>query len=939
MEKIFQFEQIKQNLRETQNIDDCVIFENILNSLKVTVPGNFSRTDQESELFKFFVQTSVQISKNTDEFERFWFYAEKMFDVKNQKVILTSKYNSMNTLVAATQNMNKSCLKFVFEKFNKLFECSKAQKTLQDTTDEWLLDTLCQYAALAKCDAFELLWSFLQRNLSLDELKMIFLKKRQDGYNASMSCVDNKDSLTIEIVFRKVRTLFDKNHISKTVQSGDSNWVVQVLCEFAFKAKLEVFKIFWTFLQENLSAEDQKLVILQKNHKNLRAFMVSVGNPENETIARLVAIASDLFSSEDITAAAKSVNNNWPVETLCRSAVMADSNTFQVFWTFFRVKIENDILKHILLQKNPEGYNVLTCSAQNRNHSTIKFILDEARKLLSEEDFSEALKSENQNWPVDALYEYAFLATSNDFKIFYTFLQENYDDKDLTLILLEKNENRHNSLISSAQNLDSTTNEFIFQSLFELISCKKTTAPITPDSLVDTFCQYAAVAKAEAFQIFLSFLEKVSEVFDVCQKTVLLMNNQYGFNSLSCSAQNKDHSTIKFILELSSRLLSSEDVSEALLSKDQNWPLEALCQYASMADFEAFKLFWSYLRINLDEREQKSLFLKQNKNELNVLMSCAQNEDLATIGYVFEMAEELSCFDFESQSKLENLNLFVEMICHFSYWAELEALEIFWSALPENLKKEHRMVILIFLNPNREKFNLFTCSVRNKDNSVFKFVISTAIRVFQPSSFADELSDENRNQIGETLSKFAGEKCENFELFWCFVQKTLDKDQQEVLFSLTDEEGNTALMNCLILENADLSTTKFVIKTMRNLLGQENFATILKNVVPVIHDSLVDKLYRFAESTDSEAFKTFWSILQENFDEADLKSLLMSEDSNGCNSLVWLALIKHDFPILTVLNFIVSLADQSDLEDYKFFIIWFKHLHNDFSESIYVIMI
>lgn len=562
-------------------------------------------------------------------------------------VFLLRDQDRNNVLINASGNKNISTIQLVIEIARNLLGSADFSDDLILRNQSWVVDALCQYAFLAESEAFQMFWSWLSENLTKYQRKIILLQKKQYSMNSIMSSTRSKHKMAVETVFNMAKRLVGSDELAWLQNSEDNNWLVDYSRRYAFLGESEAFGMVWSSLHENFEQNDQNLLTAQKKKNGTNALMSAAENKDQFTAELVIEAARGILGFEDFSAAVNSEDENWVVDALCRYALLAESKAFEKFWLFMCEKVGKDVQKSMLLKKKINGINALMASAENRDKSTVKLVINAARNLMTFDDFTTALESEDQNWIVDTLGRYSLLSDAEAFEIFWSFLQENLENLDrdqkegrkrLKKVFLQNSQNGRCAFSTSARNKKKSTVDLVIKTARSLIDQNdfKEAVKFGDSSwLVDTLCQYAFRAEAESFEMLWSFVQENLNADE--RRLVFLQKDRSEDNTIMACAENNFRSTIELVFTTATSLFTPEDFAEALSSNHENWVLDTLCQYTAFGSPEIFELFWKVLIDNLEEDDQKRVLLQNNQSGNNALMCSAFNKNKLTIKLVLNL--------------------------------------------------------------------------------------------------------------------------------------------------------------------------------------------------------------------------------------------------------------------------------------------------------------
>lgn len=395
----------------------------------------------------------------SEAFRMFWSMIENnLTSTEDQKTLFLQKDRRefmgafLNAFMASAHNPDKYTIGLVVDIANKLFEPDDFAKALTSEDQNWLVYILCQHANFSDFNVFDMFWSLLDRKLNKEDQKFALLQKDENEQNALSVSAYNEDTSTIKCVINAAKSLFDAKDFEEVLLSDGPNWIADCLCEYVATADPEIFDMLWSLLQEHLDPVDLREVLLTKKLNGINAFVGAAHCRSKSTTERLLNKARDLFSRDDFTEALESEENNWVLDSLCECAFKAKPEGFKMLWSYLKDNLENDQQKLIFVQKNLNGVNALMASAGNVSEFAVQCVLDSAKFLLIADDFSAALTTGDNNWVVDTLSRFALVADSGKFEMFWSLLQENLDSNQLKLVLMQKDRNGLNALMSSGLN-------------------------------------------------------------------------------------------------------------------------------------------------------------------------------------------------------------------------------------------------------------------------------------------------------------------------------------------------------------------------------------------------------------------------------------------------------------------------------------------------------
>lgn len=242
-------------------------------------------------------------------------------------------------LAICYSNKDQQTIKFIIEKFSGFLCPEDFTKALYSKDDNWPFDVLCRLTRSAKSETFGIFWSLLQDNISEKDLKLVFLTKERlrimyFNMNAFVASAYYKDKSMIEIGIKTARSLLCVEDFVKALKSEDENWIIDILCRHANFSESDVFKMFWSYLLENLNEAELKSVFLQKNRKGINAFMASAQNPNKATIEFIINLATIFYKAEDFTKALAPESDKWVVQVLCEYVETTETASFEKLWSF-----------------------------------------------------------------------------------------------------------------------------------------------------------------------------------------------------------------------------------------------------------------------------------------------------------------------------------------------------------------------------------------------------------------------------------------------------------------------------------------------------------------------------------------------------------------------------------------------------------------------------
>lgn len=367
-------------------------------------------------------------------------------------------------MIMSVYNRNEATIRFVIKLAGELLDKEDFRKAVNSTDPgNWLNETLCHYALMGRAETFRTFWSLLQEKLDKNYLKALILARNPSGENVMMEAAPNVNEATVDLIFKEAGTLLDQKDLKTDAQGR--YWLAETLCHYACKSSPEVFKVFWKFLQKNnIRRREGKELFLAEGSSKENALIFAFRNKNEATVGLVVNLAAGLLDRKDFEKALKSHETELLDGSLRSFSSWAEPKTFEMIWQLAEKNLVKREQKSFILKRNPAGKNALMNSAKNKNKATIELVINLAKKLLDKNDFRAALKSDDQDWLVDTLCEYASEAELESFALFWKFLQDNIEDvNDQKLLLLQKNQNGLYALECVANNKNFSTFNFFQQ--------------------------------------------------------------------------------------------------------------------------------------------------------------------------------------------------------------------------------------------------------------------------------------------------------------------------------------------------------------------------------------------------------------------------------------------------------------------------------------------
>lgn len=447
-----------------------------------------------------------------ESFEMFWSFLEKK--ITNEKlmdVFLQRDRNGNNVLMNSSGNKNTLTIKLIIEKAKKILTSTHCMDAVELKDKNWLVDATCQYAFLAESEAFQVFWTWLSENLDKKNQKRVLLQKSRNASNFLVSSLRNKEKMGVETVFNVAKRSVGFEESLWILNSESNNRLVDIARHFGYLGESEGFTTIKSILHENFAEDDTNLVPLQKNKTGINALMSSAENKDIKTVKLFIETAASLLDAHDIDEALNSEYENWVLEALGAYVLLADFEAFALFWKFLCGKISPNNRKIVLFKKKTNGISAIMASAENKDISTIKFIIEAAKSLLDDGDFKVVSTSREQNWMVDTLGRYSLLSEPDAFEMFWKFLKEKLDKDDLKAVLLQKTQHGRNAFSASARNKILPTVHLVLKTAEEVITSedfKKSVIFGSESWLVDTLSQYAFRSEWECFEMLWAIVQK-----------------------------------------------------------------------------------------------------------------------------------------------------------------------------------------------------------------------------------------------------------------------------------------------------------------------------------------------------------------------------------------------------------------------------------------------
>lgn len=733
------------------------------------------------------------ISSNAESFAKYWSDVEKKVHKTRQKAFFVENIsNEGNIFMCSALNEDTGVIDFVTKKAKSVLDFEDFETALKSKDKNWVLNTLHYYAIHAKAQAFKIFWKLLQEKTSREAQKSVLLmQKRGNEFFLLARAAANKDKATIEFVINKTRNLFSSNDFLTAARSKNNNWVGFALRSFLVHTKSESVEMFWSLVQENLSKNDQKLIILNGDKNGHNFLMCAVATDDNDTEGEMsrfkiiLNIAENVLTPDDFSKAVEAGGESWLVKTLCVFARFADHEAFSLFWSFLIGNLSKRDQKKLFLQK---GSDILKSCSRSEKCLTVKFILDTFKDLFESDNVALALKSLNENWVLDTFNHFVLNAETDVFMVFWSFLQEKLSkDDQKSLILLQKNHLGDNVISLCSKSKNKSMIKHIVDIAKDLLSPEDITASLTPGSehwIFEATTSYALHADGDSFTTFWSFLQE--NVDKNQQKRIFLYNNSNNENLFINSYSNKSKRTQKKVFDVARSLFDRNDFLKAVEAGNQNWLVETLCFYASCAEFNALKMFWSLLPENLD---LKKLFLQKTKKGLTILTNSAINKNAVTVKFILDQASGLfSTSNFAMALKSTHQNWLKDTFFTFVLTERIDIFDLFWSFATKKLCKDDQKLLL--LQKNAKEFNVFEVCLENKDKSMIKHVVEIARDLLAPEDFKDAAKCRSENWIVDTLGFYAASAdLETFNMYWSLLEEKLNKNEQKKIFKQKNDFG------------------------------------------------------------------------------------------------------------------------------------------------------
>lgn len=853
----------------------------------------------QSSKHNWVVETFVRYARAADSkaFQIFWSLFKEKEKAFKKTILLQKQHKGANALSSSSENKNLSTIKLILAIAEEILEPEDFLAAARSPRNRWVFRTIWEYGGNAGIDAFQVFWSFFNRNKTQDDLKSML-----------KACARNKCRETVEYVINIVSGSIPPEDYSLFPEFESQSWVIKAACSFAGKANIENFEIFWAFIETKFCEDDQKLILISMKRNEHNMLISCFQNEDNSTIKYIFEKATHLLSSHDFT----DTNQSWILKTLKYYAGSARLEAFQFFWSFLLLKI--DLNRISSLNTSKKNMVLLSCW-NNRDKRTILFIFNKAKDLFT------------RTLIIETLNNFALHAECETFAAIWQFFKK-LEQFDLKSIFLKIYKGR-SVFRSCIKNKDKNTIKLIFDIASEFLTEDSLSSDYVSDPqswVLETCSRYCAFSKLSVFEIFWSFIEKT---FDADEQKKLLWETQTGLNSLIIMAKNKNTDTVRKLFEILRTIITTDDASEAMQNTNINFWVNIFCRFALRAKIENFEVFWSFVEEYLDDEDQKVILVQKKSNGLNALMCSAKNKDLGTVKKVLEIAKSLITEkDITEGTDSGDGSWVVNSLIKFSAHAKLEAFNLFWSILKERTLEEVQRTIFV----QRKKingYNVIGSSARNKDQRTSKKVLNIAKRLFVFSSkdFILDIEKGTDSWIVDSLNMYAiyaGK--EVFVKFWDIVFDIL-KDEIAIksIFMQKDRKGKNVMLSSA--ENDDVSTLEFIFEKAQSLLLPDK---VYYNIELLNHDLIVALCIQYASFADIEGFKTFWNFLKKTVANEFLKSAFLTKDNNGYNALMSSAENENKSTTKLVLEIAEELLSIDDYRDYTFFVYWFNHHHKDF---------
>lgn len=437
------------------------------------------------------------------------FLQENLEKVHPEFAFIQRNSKGLSALISSLQNKENSTTKLVINTSRDLLGPDDFSASLNANDENLIVEALCEYAKVAELELLKNVWSFLQENIDKEHQKFTLLQKNQNGYDVFLDAFYSKDTTTIKFAIELLMKIFDADDFSAAIESGDENWLVEVLCQYSALAEFKEFSKFWTFLHENLNDNDRKKTFRLKSKNGHNIFINSIKNEDKATIFYVIDSARNVFGREDFSTSLKLKDESWLIDTLWKYLDLAEFEMISKFWSLFHEKLSSDDLKMAFILNNSDGLKLFAILISNKKASTKQFIIDTARDIFSRDDFSEAVQSESKSWLTDTLCHFATLADLQTFKIFWALLQENLDENDQKSVFIEKTARTGcNAFFCASKNKNSSTTDFIINIVRGLLGPDEFANLLKSADhswIMENLGLYPSLAKSETFGIFHGF--------------------------------------------------------------------------------------------------------------------------------------------------------------------------------------------------------------------------------------------------------------------------------------------------------------------------------------------------------------------------------------------------------------------------------------------------
>lgn len=467
---------------------------------------------------------------NRASFEKLWAFASKVFDVKEQKSLITeSDKNGLNFFHLAANYNNKDVVETLCNIIKNLLNVDEQNKLFLECSSE--NNNLLHHAAWNEknSEIFSTLLICFQDVLPGEAQKDLFQQRNADGHNVMHALIIEENERALIGFLAILRQVFTGSELKRYLNAKESKFERNLTCLASVNANRETNTILWAFVTNNLERDELKALINETDKNGSNALQLAMNFNNKDVVDALCGIIKDLLSRSE----KKSFYQKLGIKSntiLHRTAWNSQhEEIFITLWHSLRSVLSRCEIKIMLKHKNELRYNVLHSLIIRNNEKAFSEFLELLRELYTSSKLKFYLLEKGGKYDRSVTCLAAMRANESMFELFWTFMKSFFEPIEVNALITETDNNGSNALLLAVgfntKGMIATVMNLV-KELFTLVEQKLILQTVDIDD--DNIFHYAATNKN--YEIFDTLLDCLRHVFndDVRIKHLLLQTNKNG---------------------------------------------------------------------------------------------------------------------------------------------------------------------------------------------------------------------------------------------------------------------------------------------------------------------------------------------------------------------------------------------------------------------------